>query len=98
MKLSANRDVQKIVQPSLKAPKLVEVLLVIMGLGLMGGLAFFWNLGSFSLLDETEPLFAEAARQMLVRGDWITPYFNEQTRFDKPPLIYWLVASAYRLF
>lgn len=98
MKLSANRDVQKIVQPSPKFPKLAEVLLVIVGLGLMGGFAFFWNLGSFNLLDETEPLFAEAARQMLVRGDWITPYFNEETRFDKPPLIYWLVAIAYRLF
>lgn len=98
MKLSANRDVQKIVQPSSKAPKLAQVLLTILGLSLIGGLAFFWNLGSFNLLDETEPLFAEAARQMLVRGDWITPYFNEQTRFDKPPLIYWLIASAYRLF
>ncbi len=98
MKLSANRDVQKIVQPSPKAPTLAKVLLTILGLGLIGGLAFFWNLGNFNLLDETEPLFAEAARQMLVRGDWITPYFNEETRFDKPPLIYWLVAIAYRLF
>lgn len=60
------------------------------------GIAVWLNLGSFSLLDETEPLFAEAARQMLVTGDWITPYFNEATRFDKPPLIYWLMAIAYR--
>lgn len=60
-------------------------------------LAFLWNLGSIGLIDETEPLFAEAARQMVVTGDWITPYFNGETRFDKPPLIYWLMAIGYKL-
>ncbi|WP_234488921.1 glycosyltransferase family 39 protein [Oxynema sp. CENA135] len=64
----------------------------------IAGLAFLWNLGSVSLIDETEPLFAEAARQMTVTGDWITPYFNGETRFDKPPLIYWLMAIAYHVF
>ncbi|MGB3616437.1 MAG: glycosyltransferase family 39 protein, partial [Elainellaceae cyanobacterium] len=59
--------------------------------------AFLWKLGTTGLVDETEPLFAEAARQMLLTGDWITPYFNEATRFDKPPLIYWLMAIAYRI-
>lgn len=61
------------------------------------GLAFLLYLGSIGLVDETEPLFAEASRQMTVTGDWITPYFNEATRFDKPPLIYWLTAIAYLL-
>jgi 4-amino-4-deoxy-L-arabinose transferase-like glycosyltransferase len=58
------------------------------------GIAFWLHLGSTGLLDETEPLFAEAARQMRVTGDWITPYFNEETRFDKPPLVYWLMVLA----
>lgn len=60
-------------------------------------IAFLWHLGSIGLVDETEPLFAEAARLMTVTGDWITPYFNGVTRFDKPPLIYWLMAIAYKL-
>ncbi len=64
---------------------------------LLFGIAFLWQLGSIGLVDETEPLFAEAARQMHVTGNWITPYFNEQTRFDKPPLIYWLMAITYRI-
>lgn len=63
----------------------------------LGGLVFLWKLGSVGLVDETEPLFAEAARQMLVRNDWVTPYFNEVTRFDKPPLIYWLMAVGYQV-
>jgi 4-amino-4-deoxy-L-arabinose transferase-like glycosyltransferase len=63
---------------------------------LIGGIAFLLRLGSTGLVDETEPLFAEAARQMTVTGDWVTPYFNGQTRFDKPPLIYWLMAIFYK--
>lgn len=69
----------------------------VLWLGLICGLAFLWNLGGIGLVDETEPLFAEAARQMTVTGDWITPYFNGQTRFDKPPLVYWLMAISYKL-
>ncbi|MEB3295812.1 MAG: glycosyltransferase family 39 protein [Synechococcales bacterium] len=68
-----------------------------LGLGLLCGLAFWYRLGSTGLLDETEPLFAESARQMTVTGNWITPYFNGVPRYDKPPLIYWLMAIAYKL-
>ncbi|MDJ1177635.1 glycosyltransferase family 39 protein [Roseofilum sp. BLCC_M91] len=62
----------------------------------IGIIAFIWHLGAIGLVDETEPLFAEAARQMTVTGDWITPYFNGETRFDKPPLIYWFMALCYQ--
>ncbi len=77
-------------------PRLGGVILV--GLILIGGLGYLLRLGSIGLVDETEPLFAEAARQMWLTGDWITPYFNGETRFDKPPLIYWGMAVAYHLF
>ncbi|NET42270.1 glycosyltransferase family 39 protein [Okeania sp. SIO2B3] len=72
--------------------------LSVLWLCLLAWLAFFCNLGNIGLIDETEPLFAEAARQMVETGDWITPYFNGETRFDKPPLIYWLMAIAYHIF
>ncbi|MBE9215935.1 glycosyltransferase family 39 protein [Plectonema cf. radiosum LEGE 06105] len=80
-----------------KRPALA-VMLSILWLMLVTGIAFFWHLGSISLIDETEPLFAEASRQMYVTGDWITPYFNGETRFDKPALIYWCQAVAYMIF
>jgi 4-amino-4-deoxy-L-arabinose transferase-like glycosyltransferase len=67
-------------------------------LALLCGLTFIWQLGDIGLIDETEPLFVEAARQMQATGDWVTPYFNGETRFDKPPLIYWLMVVAYRCF
>ena len=72
------------------------LLLSLLWLCAIASLAFLWNLGNIGLVDETEPLFAEAARQMTVTGDFITPYFNGATRFDKPPLVYWLMAVAYR--
>ncbi len=75
---------------------IAPLLLSLLWLCAIAWVAFVWNLGNIGLVDETEPLFAEAARQMTVRGDWITPYFNGDTRFDKPPLIYWLMAVAYR--
>ncbi|BDI19987.1 glycosyl transferase [Nostoc cf. commune SO-36] len=67
----------------------------ILWLIVVGWIAFGWNLGNIGLIDETEPLFAEASRQMFVTGDWITPFFNGDTRFDKPALIYWCQAIAY---
>ena len=71
--------------------------LSILWLLLISWIAFLWNLGNTGLIDETEPLFAEASRQITVTGDWITPYFNGATRFDKPILIYWCQAIAYKL-
>ena len=56
-----------------------------------GGIIFFLGLGTTGLVDETPPLFAAAARAMSESGDWITPKVNGMFRFDKPPLIYWLM-------
>jgi 4-amino-4-deoxy-L-arabinose transferase-like glycosyltransferase len=53
--------------------------------------------GATSLWDRDEPRFAEAAREMVVTGDYVVPRFHGEIRFDKPPLIYWLIAGAYRL-
>ena len=41
------------------------------------------------LVDRDEPRFAEASREMIERGDYVVPYFNDHYRFDKPPLTYW---------
>jgi 4-amino-4-deoxy-L-arabinose transferase-like glycosyltransferase len=49
------------------------------------------------LMDRDEPRFAEAAREMRQRQDWIIPWFNGQYRFDKPPLIYWCQAACYQV-
>ena len=58
-------------------------------------LAFFVGLGKPALTDSDEAFYAESAREMIERGDWLTPYYNGEPRFDKPVLYYWLVAASY---
>ncbi|MBN3887536.1 MAG: glycosyltransferase family 39 protein [Nostoc sp.] len=94
MKLSVKRTVDQWFNKIAKNPAL-SVTVSILWLILICWVAFGWNLGNIGLIDETEPLFAEASRQMLVTGDWITPFFDGETRFDKPALIYWCQAIAY---
>ncbi|MDZ7952044.1 glycosyltransferase family 39 protein [Nostoc sp. DedQUE09] len=96
MKLSVKHTVDQWFNKIVKNPAL-GVTVSILWLILIGWIAFGWNLGNIGLIDETEPLFAEASRQMFVTGDWITPFFNGDTRFDKPALIYWCQAIAYHL-
>ncbi len=56
---------------------------------------FLWRLGSTGLVDETPPLFAASARAMAETGDWLTPRVNGLPRYDKPPLVYWLMGLGY---
>jgi 4-amino-4-deoxy-L-arabinose transferase-like glycosyltransferase len=67
-------------------------------IGVIAIITLFWGIGEIGLIDETEPLFVEASRQMLLTGDWVTPYFDGVTRFDKPPLIYWLMVLCFKVF
>ncbi len=56
------------------------------------------NLGAASLWDVDEGHNAECAREMLVSGNWVVPYFNYNLRTDKPPLLYWLQIASYSAF
>jgi 4-amino-4-deoxy-L-arabinose transferase-like glycosyltransferase len=69
-------------------------------LGCFAALVLFYGLGTgtLPLLDRDEPRFAEAAREMIERGDLIVPFFNDAPRLQKPPLIYWIQIVFYRLF
>jgi 4-amino-4-deoxy-L-arabinose transferase-like glycosyltransferase len=67
-------------------------------LGLVCLLAFFWNLGANGLFDLDEALYAEAAREMALTGDYVVPRVNAKPFFEKPPLIYWEAAALFSLF
>ncbi|MBI4782161.1 MAG: glycosyltransferase family 39 protein [Oscillatoriophycideae cyanobacterium NC_groundwater_1537_Pr4_S-0.65um_50_18] len=95
MKVEHNNWIQPLVTRWEKQPRFAWVC-AILWIALVTLVAFWLHLGGIGLVDETEPLFAEAARQMTVTGDWITPYFNGATRFDKPALVYWIAAIAYK--
>lgn len=61
-------------------------------------LVLFTNLGKPRLWDRDEPRNAGAAVEMLNRGDWCVPVFNDELRTHKPVLLYWLIMSAYCVF
>jgi 4-amino-4-deoxy-L-arabinose transferase-like glycosyltransferase len=52
-------------------------------------------LGRPAITDSDEAFYAEAAREMVESGDWLTPNFNYIDRWEKPVLYYWLTAALY---
>jgi 4-amino-4-deoxy-L-arabinose transferase-like glycosyltransferase len=56
---------------------------------------FFYGLGQFGLIGADEPRYAQVAREMLDRHDWITPTLNGKPWLEKPPLYYWQATLAY---
>jgi 4-amino-4-deoxy-L-arabinose transferase-like glycosyltransferase len=59
-------------------------------------LTFFAGLGRAAISESDEAYYAEAGREMVESGDWLTPRFNYDLRFEKPVLYYWAVAAAYQ--
>src|SRR3990170_71849 len=68
------------------------------GIAVFSFFIFFYNIGSPGLFDVDEAVYAEASREMIETGDWITPQYNYTNRYDKPVFFYWLMASAFRVF
>jgi 4-amino-4-deoxy-L-arabinose transferase-like glycosyltransferase len=61
--------------------------------------ALFYRLGSPVLFeDPNDGQYAEVPREMIESGDWISPQLDYTLFLNKPPLTYWLVASAYAGF
>src|SRR6059058_1792565 len=51
-----------------------------------------------ALLDDADTVHAEAAREMVLRHDWVTLYANGLRYLEKAPLMYWGVAASYKVF
>ncbi len=61
-------------------------------------LLFFVNLGGAHLWDVDEAIFAQSAKEMLQRGDYVVPYFNGALFTHKPPVMFWLMIAGYQMF
>jgi 4-amino-4-deoxy-L-arabinose transferase-like glycosyltransferase len=62
---------------------------------LLSALTFFLGLGRQAITDADEGFYAEAAREMVEDGDWLTPHYNYEERWQKPILYYWVTAVAF---
>ena len=71
----------------------IDLLILILALAFM-----ILGIGNYGLYEPHESHFAMVAREMLLRGDWITPHLNGAAYLNKPPLLYWLIAIATTIF
>ena len=62
---------------------------------LLAALTFFAGLGRGAITDSDEAFYAEASREMVASGDWVTPHYNYEQRWQKPIAYYWLTSVTY---
>ena len=79
---------------SSRQTRLRELLLLI---GLCG-FFFFFRLSAIGLVGPDEPRYAQVAREMLARHDWVTPVLYHHTWLEKPILLYWGEMLSYSVF
>ncbi len=78
-------------EPNFKHP------IVILTIGLLA-LVYLLNLGANDIWNPNEGFYADAAREMFKSNNFLEFYFNQELRFNKPPLTYWSVALSVALF
>ena len=66
-----------------------------LGVALVAAALYLLRLGGAPFIDPPEGFHAEIAREMTRVGDWITPHANGVRYFDKPPVLYWLMAGSF---
>jgi 4-amino-4-deoxy-L-arabinose transferase-like glycosyltransferase len=59
---------------------------------------YFFGLNYFGLVGADEPRYAQIAREMLARHDWITPVLGGKPWLEKPVLYYWQAMLSYSIF
>lgn len=77
----------------LERPVVVILILLVLSVYM-----YLFQTGSFALTDPDETFYAQTAKEMLERGDWLTPYLYGKPQFEKPILFYWLVEASYKIF
>ncbi|HET8578722.1 MAG TPA: glycosyltransferase family 39 protein [Methylomirabilota bacterium] len=68
---------------------------VLLGVGAVAAALYFLGLGGAPFLDPPEGIHAAISWEMLQHGQWITPHLDGVPYFDKPPLLYWLMAASF---
>lgn len=54
--------------------------------------------GAIPITDPVESNYALTAKEMFLSGDWLSPRIYGQFWYDKPAMIYWLIAASYEVF
>jgi 4-amino-4-deoxy-L-arabinose transferase-like glycosyltransferase len=55
---------------------------------------YLLDLGGVGFISTDEPRYASIGREMARSGDWVTPRLDGAPWFEKPPLLYWMIAAG----
>lgn len=77
----------------LERPTIVVLLLLV-----LSGYLYFFQLDKIALTDPDETFYAQTAKEMFQKGEWITPTLYGEPQFEKPILFYWLIEISYQIF
>ena len=56
------------------------------------------QLDKIALTDPDETFYAQTAKEMFQKGEWLTPTLYGEPQFEKPILFYWLIEISYAAF
>jgi len=79
--------------------KLLErPIIVIFLLLVLSGYLYFFQIDKIALTDPDETFYAQTAKEMLKKGEWLTPILYGKPQFEKPILFYSFVEASYKIF
>jgi 4-amino-4-deoxy-L-arabinose transferase and related glycosyltransferases of PMT family len=79
--------------------KLLErPIIVVLLLLALSGYLYFFQLDKLALTDPDETFYGQTAKEMFLKGEWLTPTLYGQPQFEKPILFYWLIEISYKFF
>jgi 4-amino-4-deoxy-L-arabinose transferase-like glycosyltransferase len=73
-------------------------IIVILLLLVLSSYLYFFQLSKIALTDPDETFYAQTAKEMVQKGEWLTPYLYGEPQFEKPILFYWLLEASYKIF
>jgi len=59
---------------------------------------FFFRIDALGLTDPDETFYAQTAKEMLAKNEWLTPHIFGKPQFEKPIFFYWLVEISFKAF
>ncbi|MCB1194635.1 glycosyltransferase family 39 protein [bacterium] len=77
--------------------KNIHLRYAIFSVAVIAGILFFCGLDE-GMRDWDEGVYAQVAKEMHLRNDWLTPYYSGKPFIDKPPLLMWCTMLSYRIF
>ena len=77
----------------LERPIIVVLLLLV-----LSGYLYFFQLDKIALTDPDETFYGQTAKEMFLKGEWLTPTLYGKPQFEKPILFYWLIEISYKIF